>query len=218
MAWNFTRLWRARGPIGPIGPEDGPRVLVIPGFLATDKTTLILRKALARAGWRVYGWGQGFNGGAQEDTLRLLRERLDSISSEEPVLLVGWSLGGLYARELAREIPDRVRAVVTLGAPVAGDMRQNNNMWRIYEMVAKHKVDEPPLPHFGHKPPVPTLAIWSSTDGIVAVRAARGVDGERDKAAEVRSAHMAFGVSTRATEQIVREIGDFLEEIEGSEW
>ena len=172
-----------------------------------------LRRALAEAGFRVHPWRQGWNLGAQADVIERLRHSLDLVGDERPVLLVGWSLGGLFARELAREVPDRVRAVVTLGSPFSGSPRQNN-MWRLYEWVAGHSVDEPPVPHFSDKPPVPTLAIWSSKDGIVAIRSARGLPNERDAAAEVRCCHMAFGVSRKATHQAAREIRKFLDEIE----
>ena len=145
---------------GPLGPADGPPALVIPGFLATDRTTMALRKALAEAGWRVHGWELGWNLGVKADTLDRLGQRLDGIRDEQPVLVVGWSLGGLFARELARALPEKVRAVVTLGSPFSGDLHQNN-VWRLYELVAGHKVDQPPIPRIIEKPPVPTLAIWS---------------------------------------------------------
>jgi len=182
---------------------------VIPGFIATDRTTMALRKALAAAGWRVHGWNMGWNRGARTDTVEQLGRRLDEVSDGQPVLLVGWSLGGLFARELARAFPDKVRAVVTLGSPFSGDPKQNN-VWRLYEWVAGHKVDEPPIPRVTEKPPVPHLAIWSRRDGIVAARAARGLDDERDKEVEMRCTHMAFGVSRRTVRQVVREIDIFL--------
>jgi pimeloyl-ACP methyl ester carboxylesterase len=182
---------------------------VIPGFIATDRTTMALRKALAAAGWRVHGWDMGWNRGARADTVERLGRRLDEVSGGRPVLLVGWSLGGLFARELARAFPDKVRAVVTLGSPFSGDPKQNN-VWRLYEWVAGHKVDEPPIPRITDKPPVPQLAIWSRRDGIVAVRAARGLAEESDHAVELSCGHMAFGVSRRATRQVVQEIDSFL--------
>jgi len=92
-----------------------------------------------------------------------------------------------------------------------------NNVWRLYEWVAEHKVDDPPVMHYPAKPPVPTLAIWSKKDGIVAKRAARGLEGERDKQVEIGCSHMAFGVSRKATRRVAREIDLFLREIEGSE-
>lgn len=175
-----------------------------------------LRKALAGAGWRVYGWGMGWNRGVRHDTIDRLSEHLDRVSKGAPVLLVGWSLGGLFAREVGREHPDRVRAVVTLGSPFSGDPHQNH-VWRLYEWVAKHKVDDPPVPRITAKPPVPHLALWSRKDGLIAPRAARGLDHERDCAVELDCAHMAFGVSRRATRAAVREIVKFLAELEGAE-
>ena len=76
-----------------------------------------------------------------------------------------------FARELARAHPDRVRAVVTLGSPFSGNPKLNN-VWRLYEWVAGHPVDAPPIDRIPDKPPVPTLAIWSRADGIVAPAAA----------------------------------------------
>jgi pimeloyl-ACP methyl ester carboxylesterase len=153
----------------------------------------------------------GVNWGAREDTVRRLKFRLDAISRDDKVLLVGWSLGGLFARELARAFPGQVRAVVTLGSPFSGDPKQNN-VWRIYERIARHKVDDPPIPRVTKKPPVPHLALWSRKDGLIAPRAARGLDEERDKAVELDCTHMAFGVSRRAAREIVREVETFLAE------
>jgi dienelactone hydrolase len=207
----FARFWHGFGHLRPRGPLDGRPALVIPGFVATDRTTLALRKALAESGWRVHGWEMGSNRGARADTVTRLRKRLDEISPDRPILLVGWSLGGLFARELARAVPDRTLAIVTLGSPFSGDPKQNN-VWRLYEWVARHKVDDPPIPRITDKPPVPHLALWSRKDGIVAPRSARGLEHERDKAVELRCSHMGFGVSTRIARQIAREVDRFLEE------
>jgi dienelactone hydrolase len=189
---------------------------VIPGFFASDKTCSALRHSLAEAGWRTFPWDLGLNRGAHPDVLRHLRQRLEAIHDGRPVLVVGWSLGGVYARELAREVPELIQAVVTLGSPFSGDPHMNN-VWRLYEWVAGHKVDDPPVLHSPDKPPVPHLALWSRKDGIVAPRAARGLDGECDKAVEIGCSHMAFGVSRRATRRVAREVGLFLQEIEGAE-
>jgi predicted alpha/beta hydrolase family esterase len=205
----LARVARGFGPLGARGPEDGPPALVIPGFIANDRTTMELRRALAEAGWRVHGWGLGWNLGVEADMLERLEKCIERMGAREPVLVVGWSLGGLYARELARHCPDKVRAVVTLGSPFSGDLHQNN-VWRLYELVAGHKVDETPIKPIPKTPPVPTLAIWSRKDGIVAPRTAYGLDGERDAAVEIACAHMAFGVSRNATRQVVREIDSFL--------
>lgn len=212
----MPRLWHTLKRPRTLGPEDGPPALVIPGWVASDRTTLALRQALAGAGWRVHGWDLGFNRGATGDTIERLQRRLDEVSGGRPVLLIGWSLGGVYARELARAAPEQARAVVTLGSPFSGDPRQNN-VWRLYEWIARHKVDEPPIPRITDKPPAPQLAFWSRRDGIIAPRAARGLEHERDKAVEMRCTHMAFGVSRRVARDVVREISSFLNEIEGAD-
>ena len=217
MASLCTRIWRSIGHSGPRGPEDGPPALVIPGFIASDRTTMELRRALAEAGFRVHPWRQGINWGARADTLEQLKHAVELCGAKEPMLVVGWSLGGLYARELARAEPDCVRAVVTLGSPVWGDRRRYTNVWKLYERVAGHPVDDPPIPDSEEKPPVPTLAIWSRKDGIVAVPAARGTEATRDKAVEVDSSHMGFAVSAKCTRAAVAEIVRFLDETEGAE-
>ena len=209
VAAMVGRSWRTFGHLDARGPADGPPALVIPGFLANDRTCMELRRALAEASFRTFPWDLGVNRGAYDDVLRHLRQRLEVIHDGPPVLVVGWSLGGVYARELAREVPQMVRAVVTLGSPFSGDPHQNN-VWRLYEMVAGHKVDAPPVMHYPDKPPVPTLAIWSKRDGIIARRAARGLEGERDDAVELDSGHTAFGMSRRVTRQVVQEILGFL--------
>jgi pimeloyl-ACP methyl ester carboxylesterase len=209
LLWNTARLIRGWGLKGPRGPVDGQPVLVVPGFLCSDGTTLTLRKRLAKHGYRVHGWKQGWNLGARADTIDRLRERIDSLGHQRKIVLVGWSLGGLFAREYARYHPDQVRAVITLGSPFSGDPRQNT-VWPLYERVAGHKVDEPPLPRITDKPPVPHLALWSRRDGLIAPRAARGLDHERDEEVELDCHHMAFGVSKRAAKDVVHEIDRFL--------
>jgi pimeloyl-ACP methyl ester carboxylesterase len=106
-----------------------------------------------------------------------------------------------------------VKAVITLGSPFSGDPRQNN-VWKLYERVAGHPVDDPPLPRITDKPPVPHLAIWSRRDGLIAPRAARGLEHERDKEVELDCHHMAFGISPAAAKAVVREVRKFLEEID----
>jgi pimeloyl-ACP methyl ester carboxylesterase len=208
----LSRFWRCVGHMGPRGPEDGIPAMVIPGFIASDLTTMELRRALAEAGFRVHPWRQGWNMGARADTLEKLKRAVDLCGHDQPMVLVGWSLGGLYAREIARAEPEDVRAVVTLGSPVWGDRRRYTNVWRLYEWWAGHPVDDPPIPDSIEKPPVPTLAIWSRRDGIVAAPSARGTEETCDRAAEVDSSHMGFAVSRKGTRRAVAEIVRFLNE------
>ena len=204
-----SRAYRSFGRLGERGPADGPKLMVIPGFLATDRTTLGLQRALAKAGYRVTGWGMGLNTGVQEDTLERIVERVERFGGGAPVILVGWSLGGIYAREAAKLRPDLVAKVITLGSPFSGD-RRSNNVWRLYELVARHPVDDPPIDTvLEEKPPVPTLAVWSRRDGIVAVCAARGEPGESDERLELDCSHMGFAVSGSAYPKIVEAVRGF---------
>lgn len=204
-----ARLWRGFGSLAPRGPEDGPKLMVVPGFLANDRTTLGLQRALAGAGYRVAGWGLGLNKGVAADTLDRLAKQIEGFGGGRPVLLAGWSLGGIYAREVAKARPDLASKVITMGSPFSGDPRANN-AWRIYEWVAGHPVDDPPISTIlSEKPPVPTLAIWSRMDGIVAPASARGLPGERDAEVEVDCSHMGFAVSGRAFPKIVAAIKAF---------
>jgi len=215
IAWHLPRILAGLGPVGPRGPEDGPPALVLPGFLAGDRTTMDIRRALARSGWRVHPWGLGTNRGAKADTLELLSRRLDEIYDGRRVLLVGWSLGGMFARELAHLHPDKVRAVVTLCSPFSGNYKTNTNVRELYERIAGHDVDEPPFPRANGKPPVPTLAFWSRRDGIVAPSAARGLDHEIDRAVEIDTNHVGAVLWRPALARIVRDIEGFVTQAEG---
>ena len=205
----LARFYRAFGSLEERGPADGPRLMLIPGFMATDRTTLGLQRALAGAGYRVTGWGLGLNSGVRAETLDRIVERLETFGGGKPVILVGWSLGGVFAREAAKRRPDLVAKVITMGSPFSGDPR-SNNAWRLYEMIAGHPVDNPPIEAvLAEKPPVPTLALWSRRDGIVAVAAARGAPGECDREIELDCSHMGFAVSGRAYPKVVEAIRSF---------
>jgi pimeloyl-ACP methyl ester carboxylesterase len=212
----FAYLPRSAGHLRARGPADGPPAMVIPGFLSYDRHTTEMRRALAEAGFRVHPWRQGFNWGARADTLERLKRAVDACGAKEPMLIVGWSLGGLYAREIARAEPDRVRAVVTMGSPVWGDLRRYTSVWKLYERVAGHPVDKPPIPHIEDKPPVPTLALWSGRDGIVGAPSARGAENTRDKAVELDTTHMGFAMSPRVARRAAREIVSFLDEVDAT--
>jgi pimeloyl-ACP methyl ester carboxylesterase len=182
--------------------NDHP-VMVLPGFLSSDHSTTVLRRALEAAGYRVDGWGLGFNWGARHDLLERIEAQLASASRKEPVTLIGWSLGGLYAREVAKRQPDKVARVITLGSPFSGDLRANH-AWRLYEMINGHKVDRPPIEvRVSEKPPVPTIALWSRADGIVAPACARGEPHECDEAIEVECSHMGFMTAPCAIQAVL---------------
>lgn len=199
-------------PPVPVTPSHGQPVMVLPGFLAHDFTTVRLRRSLRAAGYAVQGWGLGFNLGARGDLLDRLAARITAFaaSSGQPVTLVGWSLGGVFAREVAKLIPQDVRLVVTLGSPFSGDPHANN-AWRLYELVNDHPVDQPPIEaHLADKPSVPTVALWSRRDGIVPPACAAGLDGERDAAIEVNCRHLSFAWARNGITAIGAVLADWL--------
>lgn len=181
------------GPVAGIpGRHDGKgrAVLVLPGFLATDALTARLRHALDAAGYRAHGWELGLNQGITPQLFDAMLARIDALPA--PLSLVGWSLGGLYARELAKRRPQAVDRVVTLGSPFSGDLHANR-AWKLYEWVSGHPIDAPPVPvNLAVKPPVPTWALWSAEDGIVAPASSCGREGEADHRVEVACRHMDF--------------------------
>ena len=186
--------WKRMAPL-PLERGDAGRgrpVMVIPGFLASDHSTSILRRTLAANGYRACGWGLGVNVGVRSDLFERIEAQLDRAAKAGPVTLIGWSLGGLYARELAKLRPDQVAGVITLGSPFSGDVHANHAWW-LYELLNDHKVDRPPLDVDVHeKPPVPTIALWSRRDGIVAPASARGQPHECDRSVELDCTHMGF--------------------------
>ncbi|MDB5716729.1 MAG: alpha/beta hydrolase [Sphingomonas bacterium] len=186
---------------------DGRVVMVIPGFLAGDIFTSRLRRTLDLAGYRAEGWRLGINWGVRADLLDRLSARIDAIDpARGPVVLIGWSLGGIYARALAKIRPDRVDRVITLGSPFSGDPHANN-AWRLYEMVNRHPVEAPPIAvDLATKPPVPTFALWSARDGIVAPASTRGRPGESDRRIEVDCRHTDFCTHPRALTTILEAI------------
>jgi pimeloyl-ACP methyl ester carboxylesterase len=188
---------------------DGRAVIVIPGLFTSDNRTAMLRRVLTKAGYRTYGWGLGRNMPIRADILDRFGVRVADVQAREcgPVTLVGWSLGGLIARAYACHAPEKVAAVVTLGSPFSGNPR-SNRAWQIYELVADHKVDAPPLTFDrAAKPPVPTTAIWSARDGIIAASSARGLPHERDAEIEVSCGHFAMSSAPDALEAVLRAVG-----------
>jgi pimeloyl-ACP methyl ester carboxylesterase len=185
---------------------NGEPVLVIPGFLADDAATSVLRKTISAAGYRSFGWKLGFNLGFRDNLVDRMIARAEAVQAEcggQKIAVIGWSLGGLYARDLARRRPDMFRLVMTMGSPFSGDMHANY-AWRIYEAINSHKVDElPGGVDFHTKPPVRTVALWSRLDGVVLPSTSSGAAGEADERIEIPVTHMAFAASKSAVRQVV---------------
>lgn len=192
-----------------VAPCAEPRtVMLLPGFATHPVRMRYMARQLERAGHKVKRWGLGFNFGPTEANIALLERRLLALNKRygRPVVLVGWSLGGLFARELARRHPGIVAKVVTMGSPFSGSPRANN-AWRIYHLVTGHRVEMPPIESdVSAKPPVPTVAFWSPRDGIISPRSACGRPGERDRAIALRCTHLGFAYSAESILAVLREL------------
>ena len=141
--WEFGAAL-ASFPLMRLAPRgDGHPVVVFPGLAASDLSTLPLRAFLRERGYRPHGWDLRFNFGPRAGVLAQSLERVRRIRAQtgRKVSLVGWSLGGVYAREIAKLLSDDVRCVITLGTPFTGDPKANN-AWRIYEFASGHSLDD----------------------------------------------------------------------------
>jgi len=178
-----------------IPATDNPQmVMMLPGFATHPVRMRYLARQLEAAGHRTKRWGLGFNWGPDEQNFAALEARLADLHARHgrPVVLLGWSLGGLYARELAKRQPHAVAKVITMGSPFSGSPRANN-VWRAYQFITGHAVDAPPIEaDLATKPPVETVALWSANDGVIAPRCAAGRAGERDRAIALRCTHIGF--------------------------
>ncbi|HRK27433.1 MAG TPA: hypothetical protein PK239_09100 [Chitinophagales bacterium] len=150
---------------------DGHPIMVLPGFMTGDLTTVPLRHFLNGLGYNAYPWNMGPNLADQQVELPLMKRVMRLYNRHnQKVTLIGWSLGGVYAREIARVIPDYVRQVITLASPFAGIDKPNNAVW-IYQLIkgGASKADISPdlLDRIKRPVPVPTTAIYSKYDGVV---------------------------------------------------
>lgn len=183
-------------PLLQLAPRgDGHSVLVLPGLIASDLSTRLLRRFLRSRGYDAHGWGLGCNFGPRDGVEEGIARRLESLhaKSGRKVSVVGWSLGGVYARLLASHRPDLVRSVVTLGTPFTGSARATR-AWRIYESVSGQSSEDPRrMKHVEPTPSVPTTSIFSRSDGVVAWRCSVERTGPHSENIEVVASHLGLG-------------------------
>jgi pimeloyl-ACP methyl ester carboxylesterase len=174
--------------------------MVFPGLVASDLSTQPLRQFLESLGYAAYPWEHGRNVGPREGLLDACLARLKALRKQhrQKVSLIGWSLGGLYARELAKLARNDVRLVITLGTPFTGHPKATN-AWRLYELVAGHKIGAPEIHEPLRVPPdVPTTSIYSRTDGVVAWQCCIEKEGPRTENIEVEASHLGMGLHPAA--------------------
>ena len=201
--WEFGAVLPAWPALQRAAKGDGHSVIVYPGLSASDASTIPLRKYLSSLGYDTHGWEQDFNFGPRAGVLDRCKDHIGEVSAKtgQAVSLIGWSLGGVFARELAKELPGQVRCVITLGTPFAGSPR-STNAWRIYELTSGRKIDrESENFDLPKAPKCPTTSIYSRTDGVVAWRAsvqARAAHNPHTENIEVQASHLGIGLNPSA--------------------
>jgi len=207
-------MYLAALPLLELMPRgDGHPVLVLPGFTASDTSTLALRRFLRRRGYHAHGWRLGRNLGPSTRVVTGLGERFEALKKRHArkVSLIGWSLGGIYAREISRLFPDDVRQVITLASPFRDPLANNV----LFPPSAAARLDRDPLLYARLREPlpVPTTAVYTRTDGIVAWRSCIEEEGPYRENVAVWSSHCGIGHHPMA----LRVIADRLAQPEG-EW
>jgi len=185
---------------------DGHPVLVIPGFTAGDRSTVVMRKFLSSLGYLPCGWKQGVNFGARHELFKGAYEVLLGLHEEYGcrISIVGQSLGGIYAREIAKYNPDIVRQVITLGSPFNdpdGDASNVSNIYKMFNPEHKTKSQQFQSEHWELPvaPPVPTTSIYSKFDGVCHWRACIQHSGhDQVENIEVLGSHTGMGVNAQS--------------------
>lgn len=200
--WEYGLAIALKQPLKHLIKDgDGHPVMVIPGLAGSDGSTAYIRGFLDGIGYTSYSWGQGRNLGPQDgmdNMLGKLVQRVEDIynmSGGQQVSIIGWSLGGIYAREIAKLLPDKVRQVITLGTPFKGDT-ESTNATRLYEYLNKDKshTDSEVLEKIRQAPPVPFTSIFSKTDGVVHWTASIEEEGPESENIEIVGAsHLGLG-------------------------
>ncbi len=171
--WDFAALLPSAGLLDNAPRGDQHPVLVIPGFMASDASTYVLRNFLHSLGYKVHGWGLGRNTGPRTGLRVKMSERLGELSQRydnKKITLIGQSLGGIYARVIANQAPEIVRQVIMLGSPFAGMKSTSRPVQALFQWSSGIKEDNDVGPEirrmFIENPPLPSTAIYSKLDGI----------------------------------------------------
>lgn len=176
---------------------NGEPVMVLPGFMADDRSTTLLRDYLHSIGYRVYPWDLGVNRRPMVDYLPVLRDRAAAIKTEtgHRLRMVGWSRGGMLSRELARDFPELVQRVVTIGSPVKGGVSASSVGRWVQQQTGLTPAQMANLMAQRYQNPiqVPVRAMYSRTDGVVAWKACIDDQTEDIEHHEIRGSHVGMG-------------------------
>lgn len=179
--------WLATAPQG-----DGHPVLVLPGFMASDMSTAPLRNFLTSRGYNTHSWELGRNLGPQPGVVQGLEARFHQLHqiTGRKVSVVGWSLGGLYARHLAHVFPDETRQVITLGTPIRHP--ESTLPAKMFQLLNR-SIDATLMEELAAPPTVPTSAVYSPHDGVVPWQCSLQDDSPVTENIEVWGSHIGMG-------------------------
>jgi pimeloyl-ACP methyl ester carboxylesterase len=187
-----------------LSPGSGP-VLVIPGFTTSDNSTFFLRRFLGELGYDCHGWNQGVNSGLHQENFSQLGDRLMALSEQagQPVALVGWNVGGFYARALAHEYVDCVKQVITLATPFALPSVQgvSRALNRLYRHINEDDSETGIMNHsdaWELPPPVPSTSIYSEGDGVANWRYCLDEPGLQTENVRIVGSHLGMTVNPLA--------------------
>lgn len=213
---ELASFYAMRPFMGMLPKGDGHGVLVLPGFMASDYSTAPLRRLLSDLGYDAVGWNLGRNVRVDQARIEAMMGCVERLYERtgRPVSIVGWSLGGVFARELAKMAPERVRLVISLGSPISDD-RKHTNATRLFEYLNGKEPEVVKTGSFrelAKAPPVPTTSILTRSDGVVHWRGSvQAEDHEACENIEVVASHCGLGVNPAA----VYAIADRLAQAEG---
>lgn len=188
----------AQVAMAPPVAGDGHPVVVYPGLGTGSMNTAQLRNFIKDCGFTVHDWEGGVNTGPEgvlDDWLGTLDDRIMQLHAQygRKVSLIGWSLGGVYAREIAKRCPDCVRQVITLGTPFAA-LAHGNHAGTVFKLLNREKAHLPPEleARLREPPPVPTTSVYSKTDGIVCWQACVEKKSRTTESIEVQASHLGM--------------------------
>lgn len=212
---ELAATYALRGVLSGAPKGDGHPVFVMPGFLASDRSTVPLRRFLTELGYDAHGWGQGQNLGRFYKMRTILEAEVDRLyqTTGQKVSLVGWSLGGVFARYLALVMPEKVRSVITLGSPFAADIHATSAK-KLYDILSQEGPAKPgDLERIAGDLPVPNTSIYTKLDGIVNWKTCISKPSANSETIEIRLAsHVGIGVNPAA----FWAVADRLAQAEGS--
>jgi pimeloyl-ACP methyl ester carboxylesterase len=194
-ALEYARMRFMRRDALPRG-DDHP-VVIFPGLATDERFTAPLARHCADLGYTAHDWGRGLNTGPEGDVDAWLDDLAQDVQrmagKRATISLIGWSLGGIYAREIAKRLEDRVRQVITIGTPFAGTSEQTNARWLYVLLNGQAPVVDASLARrLRTPPPVPTSSIYSRSDGVVAWQSCRQTGDTHVENIEVESSHIGL--------------------------